>query len=123
VKLPHSAQTGCKNLSKSGNLAAPRLEGVPLCGTSISCAAKPARTRNTPAPAKICGSDHNAGKSPHTAKYRPWQLIWYCAFAEKAPALAFEKYLKSHSGRVFTHKRLTTGRSAADESSKITESD
>jgi predicted GIY-YIG superfamily endonuclease len=50
--------------------------------------------------------DHNAGRSPHTAKYMPWQLIWYCAFPEKMMALAFEKYLKSHSGRAFAKKRL-----------------
>jgi predicted GIY-YIG superfamily endonuclease len=51
-------------------------------------------------------ADHNAGKSPHTAKYRPWTLLWYCAFPDKMPALAFEKYLKSHSGRAFAKKRL-----------------
>jgi putative endonuclease len=51
-------------------------------------------------------SDHNAGKSAHTAKFKPWQLIWYCAFPDKYKALAFEKYLKSHSGRAFAKKRL-----------------
>lgn len=51
--------------------------------------------------------DHNAGKSGHTAKYRPWELQWYCAFPEKMRALEFEKYLKSHSGRAFAGKRLT----------------
>lgn len=49
---------------------------------------------------------HNAGKSPHTAKYRPWRLLWYCAFPDKEIALAFERYLKSHSGRAFAKKRL-----------------
>ncbi|MEG6509608.1 GIY-YIG nuclease family protein [Methyloligella sp. 2.7D] len=52
-------------------------------------------------------ADHNAGKSTHTAKYIPWELIWYCAFSHKQRALDFEKYLKSHSGRAFTAKRLT----------------
>ena len=52
-------------------------------------------------------SDHNAGKSTHTAKFMPWELIWYCAFPDKGKALAFEKYLKSHSGRAFSKKRLT----------------
>jgi putative endonuclease len=28
-------------------------------------------------------SDHNAGKSAHTAKFKPWQLVWYCAFQDK----------------------------------------
>lgn len=38
---------------------------------------------------------HNAGGCPHTAKFKPWKLAWYCAFPEKTQALAFEKYLKS----------------------------
>jgi predicted GIY-YIG superfamily endonuclease len=54
-------------------------------------------------------ADHNAGKSPRTAKYRPWTLLWYCAFPAKMPALAFEIYLKSHSGRAFAKKRLLRG--------------
>lgn len=52
---------------------------------------------------------HNAGKSLHTAKYRPWVLVWYCAFPDKLQALAFEAYLKSHSGRAFASKRLLPG--------------
>lgn len=40
-------------------------------------------------------SDHNVGKSTHTNKFKPWKLIWYCAFPDKTQALAFEKYLKS----------------------------
>lgn len=51
-------------------------------------------------------ADHNAGKSAHTAKYAPWALLWYSAFKDKDMALAFEKYLKSHSGRAFARKRL-----------------
>ena len=50
--------------------------------------------------------EHNAGKSTHTAKFKPWELIWYCAFPDKHRALEFEKYLKSHSGRAFAKKRL-----------------
>jgi predicted GIY-YIG superfamily endonuclease len=50
--------------------------------------------------------DHNAGKSTHTAKYAPWELIWYCAFPDKLKALEFEKYLKSHSGRAFARKHF-----------------
>ena len=50
--------------------------------------------------------EHNAGKSTHTAKFKPWELVWYCAFRDKHKALAFEKYLKSHSGRAFTKMRL-----------------
>jgi len=50
--------------------------------------------------------DHNSGKSIHTSKFLPWELIWYCAFPDKYKALDFEKYLKSHSGRAFAKKRL-----------------
>ncbi|MBR0932292.1 GIY-YIG nuclease family protein [Bradyrhizobium jicamae] len=46
--------------------------------------------------------EHNAGKS----KFKPWKLIWYCAFPDKYKALAFEKYLKGHSGRAFAKRRL-----------------
>ena len=30
--------------------------------------------------------DHNAGKSRHTAKFKPWELVWYCAFRDKYKA-------------------------------------
>jgi predicted GIY-YIG superfamily endonuclease len=53
-------------------------------------------------------ADHNAGKSTHTAKFAPWELVWYSAFPDKQKALAFEKCLKSHSGRAFAKKRLLT---------------
>jgi predicted GIY-YIG superfamily endonuclease len=33
---------------------------------------------------------HNEGGSPHTARYRPWQLVWFCGFPDKGQALAFE---------------------------------
>jgi predicted GIY-YIG superfamily endonuclease len=52
-------------------------------------------------------ADHNAGKSTHTAKFKPWELIWYCAFSDKFRALEFESYLKSNSGKAFASKRLT----------------
>ena len=51
-------------------------------------------------------TEHNSGKSYHTSKYAPWKLMWYCAFDDKHKAIAFETYLKSHSGRAFTKKRL-----------------
>ena len=49
---------------------------------------------------------HNHGQSPHTSKYKPWQLITYLAFLDRSKALSFEKYLKSHSGRAFLKKRF-----------------
>ena len=50
--------------------------------------------------------EHNAGKFTHTAKFKPWELVWYCAFPHKYETLEFEKYLKSHSGRAFAKQRL-----------------
>jgi predicted GIY-YIG superfamily endonuclease len=49
---------------------------------------------------------HNNGGSPHTAKFKPWRLVTYVAFSEKAKAVAFERYMKSASGRAFAKKRL-----------------
>lgn len=50
--------------------------------------------------------DHNAGKSPHTSKFAPWSLEFSAAFPDRETAYAFERYLKSHSGRAFANKRL-----------------
>jgi putative endonuclease len=49
---------------------------------------------------------HNAGEVLHTAKYVPWAVKTYIAFTEEKQAFAFEKYLKSASGRAFARKRL-----------------
>lgn len=51
-------------------------------------------------------TDHNHGKSVHTAKYGPWQLEVYFAFKDEAKAVEFERYLKSGSGRVFSKKHF-----------------
>jgi putative endonuclease len=50
--------------------------------------------------------DHNAGKSPYTAKYKPWRLVTYIAFSSRKKAEEFERYLKSGSGHAFANKRL-----------------
>ncbi len=49
---------------------------------------------------------HNSGGDPHTAKYRPWRIKTAIAFTDREQALAFERYLKSPSGRAFAKKRL-----------------
>ena len=49
---------------------------------------------------------HNNGQSKHTKKYKPWELTTYVAFRDRNRAIAFEKYLKSHSGNAFANKRL-----------------
>jgi putative endonuclease len=51
-------------------------------------------------------SEHNAGKSPHTAKFKPWELVTYVGFNSRRQADAFEQYLKSGSGHAFANKRL-----------------
>ncbi|WGD56612.1 GIY-YIG nuclease family protein [Bradyrhizobium sp. CB1650] len=49
---------------------------------------------------------HNAGEVSHTSKFMPWELKRYVAFSDEQQAVAFEKYLKSASGRAFAKKRL-----------------
>ena len=49
---------------------------------------------------------HNAREVPHTSKFAPWRLKTYVAFSDKVQAVAFEKYLKTASGRAFAKKRL-----------------
>jgi predicted GIY-YIG superfamily endonuclease len=51
-------------------------------------------------------ADHNAGKSPHTSKYAPWELVTYVAFSDECKAETFERYLKCDSGHAFANKRL-----------------
>jgi putative endonuclease len=49
---------------------------------------------------------HNAGLSPHTAAARPWRRLVVVEFAEELPAMAFEKYLKTGSGREFARRHF-----------------
>ena len=49
---------------------------------------------------------HNAGGVTHTSKHRPWRVRTYVAFTDEKLAIAFEKYLKSGSGRAFAKKRF-----------------
>jgi putative endonuclease len=49
---------------------------------------------------------HNAGEVNHTAKFKPWKLQTYVAFDDQSRAVAFERYLKTASGRAFAKKRL-----------------
>ena len=50
--------------------------------------------------------EHNAGKSIHTNKFRPWKIVSYNAFVDKSRAEKFEIYLKTSSGTAFAKKRL-----------------
>lgn len=49
---------------------------------------------------------HNSGQVPHTAKFRPWRIDVVTAFRDRTKAVAFEDYLKSHSGRAFAKKHF-----------------
>ena len=51
-------------------------------------------------------SKHNAGEVPHTSKFRPWRIKTAVAFTNEEKAVAFERYLKTASGRAFARKRL-----------------
>jgi len=49
---------------------------------------------------------HNSGAVSHTSKHRPWRIKSYVAFTDETRAVAFERYLKSGSGRAFAKTRL-----------------
>ena len=49
---------------------------------------------------------HNEGGVPHTSKFRPWKIKTAVAFTDRDRASAFEKYLKTGSGRAFAKKHL-----------------
>ena len=51
-------------------------------------------------------AEHNQGKVPTTAGRGPWTMLSAHAFTEKSKALAFEKYLKSGSGREFARRHF-----------------
>jgi predicted GIY-YIG superfamily endonuclease len=48
---------------------------------------------------------HNAGEVTHTSKFRPWRVKTYVGFSDEAAAHAFERYLKTASGRAFAKQR------------------
>jgi putative endonuclease len=51
-------------------------------------------------------NQHNSGKSIHTNKFAPWRIVAYVGFADEKRAAAFERYLKSGSGRAFASRHL-----------------
>ena len=48
---------------------------------------------------------HNSGKVSHTSKFKPWTIETAVAFHDEAKA-AFERYLKSGSGREFARRHF-----------------
>jgi len=51
-------------------------------------------------------ADHNAGRCLHTARYRPWQLHVTIELPDEERAIAFERYLKTGSGRAFAKRHF-----------------
>ncbi len=49
---------------------------------------------------------HNAGRVSHTSKYKPWSVETATAFHPQTKAIAFERYLKSGSGREFARRHF-----------------
>ncbi len=49
---------------------------------------------------------HNKGSVPHTGKFRPWRIKTAVAFTDRPRAAAFERYLKTASGRAFAKKHF-----------------
>jgi putative endonuclease len=49
---------------------------------------------------------HNRGEVSHTSKHRPWHIKNAIAFRNRERAAAFERYLKTGSGRAFLRRHL-----------------
>jgi predicted GIY-YIG superfamily endonuclease len=49
---------------------------------------------------------HNSGGSVHTMHNRPWELVVSLEFSSADSAVAFERYLKSGSGRAFAKRHF-----------------
>ncbi len=49
---------------------------------------------------------HNAGRCPHTARRRPWQIHVVIECPDERRAIDFERYLKSGSGRAFAKRHF-----------------
>jgi putative endonuclease len=51
-------------------------------------------------------AEHNRGKVIHTSRFHSWKVRTFIGFSDDARAVAFERYLKTGSGRAFSTKRL-----------------
>ena len=51
-------------------------------------------------------ASHNSGKVAHTSKHKPWRFETTIAFRDRSKAAAFERYLKSGSGREFARRHF-----------------
>ena len=50
--------------------------------------------------------DHHSGNCEHTAKYAPWREVVAIRFQDDSRAAAFERYLKSGSGRALAKRHF-----------------
>ena len=50
--------------------------------------------------------EHNRGHCEQSAYHRPWRVETVIAFKSESKARAFEKYLKSGSGREFARRHF-----------------
>jgi predicted GIY-YIG superfamily endonuclease len=51
-------------------------------------------------------NEHNAGKSIHTNKHKPWRCFVCVMFQDKGKAERFEAYLKQGSGHAFAKRHF-----------------
>ncbi len=51
-------------------------------------------------------AEHDAGNSPHTSKFAPWELVVAVYLADRLKAEAFERYLKHGSGHAFANRHF-----------------
>ena len=57
---------------------------------------------------------HDNGPSGHTISLRPWSLVVSIEFPSEQKAVAFEKYLKTGSGRAFAKRHFAPGIQSED---------
>ncbi len=50
--------------------------------------------------------EHNEESQIYSRRYAPWERVTYVAFSAREPALAFERHLKTPSGKAFIQKHL-----------------
>jgi putative endonuclease len=51
-------------------------------------------------------AEHNRRETPSTKPLAPWRIEVATAFRDRAKAVAFEKYIKGHSGRAFSKRHF-----------------
>ena len=50
--------------------------------------------------------EHNRGESRYTSELRPWELVVSLEFARRSSAAAFERHLKTGTGRALTKRHF-----------------